>query len=37
MTLADFGNHYKDETVIVRNGSIATAALLENVTLKFND
>jgi hypothetical protein len=37
VTTAHFGYDYKDETAIVRNGSIATAALSENVTLQFND
>jgi hypothetical protein len=32
VTSADFGNDYKDDTVIVRNDSIASAALSENVT-----
>jgi len=35
VTSADFGNDYEDETAIVRNGSIATAALSENLTLSF--
>jgi len=34
---ADFGNDYNDERAIIRNDSIATAALLENVILQFKD
>ena len=37
MLSADFGNDYNDETAIIRNDSIATAALSENVILQFNE
>jgi hypothetical protein len=37
VTSPDFGNGCKDETAIVRNDSFATAAMLESMTLQFND